>query len=675
MPLKDISLENKQIEDEIQQELYNHINKNESVIFNSGAGAGKTYALVECLKYIINEFGGGLKDHNQKVICITYTNVATNHIKEKLGYSELVKVSTIHERIWNCIHRYQKQLVELHSEKLSEEIEKLQNECLDQNRFAFYTGLSTDEKKEFRTIMLESKEVFYAAYSLPAKDFRNSIPQRIQELCKKIPDVSKFKSLVSMIYRIKRFQDCLLKIETGEFKKVEYNAMYNEDRLEWMRISHDTVLEYGLKMVERHPRLRQIIIDQYPYFLVDEYQDTSENVIKILNWLDKYSKEIEHDFFVAYFGDSVQSIYKDGVGSKIFELHEGLKKVNKVFNRRSYKEIIDVANKIRKDEIEQVSIYSDAIGGTVSFLDINNSELDVYIRNTVEEWNISKDNPLNCLFTLNKTVAERSGFIELYSIFENASAYKGSNWNQLSTETLSDDPAKLGVIQNYLRRLMILYLGLKESTTSLRTILVSEDMYEVTIAELQELIGSLRGRNGNTLGELLNSIIEEYEKQEGKKYSELIRLVMGFDDISMISIKNYIQEKLYRDENDEEKVVTGIENLMNIDLRQLEAWYKYISSKKKEGEKIVYHTYHSTKGLEFENVIIVMEKGFGRTKKDLFELYFKNYDTDLDAVEVKDYEYARNLLYVATTRAIKNLKIFYVDDVNVIQNSVDKIFG
>lgn len=165
-------------------------------------------------------------------------------------------------------------------------------------------------------------------------------------------------------------------------------------------------------------------------------------------------------------------------------------------------------------------------------------------------------------------------------------------------------------------------MDLKDPTTSLRTLLVNEDMYEVTIIELRELIGSLRCRKGDTLGELLKDIIEEYEKQDGKKYSELIRLVMGFDDISMTGVKNYIQEKLYKDEGDEEKVITGIENFMNIEIGELEAWYKYISSKKKEGEKIVYHTYHSTKGLEFENVIIVMEKGFGRIKRDLFNHKF-----------------------------------------------------
>ena len=677
MPLTDISPEDKKIEDEIQQELYNHINKNESVIFNSGAGAGKTYALVECLKYIINEFGSGLKDHNQKVICITYTNVATNHIKEKLGYSELVKVSTIHERIWDCIQRYQKQLVELHIEKLSEEIEKLQEECMDPNRFAFYTGLDADGQEEFKTVMLECKETFYAAYSLSALEFRNSIPKRILELCKKIPDVSKFKSFVLMIYKIQRFQECLLKIEAGEFKKVVYNAMYNEDRLEWMRISHDTVLEYGFKMIEKHPRLRQIIIDQYPYFLVDEYQDTSENVIKILNLLDKYSREIEHDFFVAYFGDSVQSIYEDGVGNKIFSLHQGLKTVNKIFNRRSYKEIIDVANKIRKDEIEQRSIYSDCIGGTVSFFNIKNGEIGEYINQIEQEWGITEANPLHCLFTLNKTVVERSGFKVLYAIFESAPAYKGSNWNQLSTETLSDDPTKLGVVQNFLRRLMTLYLGLKEPTTSLRTLLVNENMYEVTLIELRELIDSLRCRKGNTLGELLEDIFVEYEKQESKKYSELIKLVMGIDDISMTGVKNYIQEKLYKIESDddEKEMGSGFEDFMNIELSELESWHKHISSRKKEGEKIVYHTYHSTKGLEFENVVIVMEKGFGRNRRDLFESYLKNYDTELNGVDVKDYEYARNLLYVAVTRAIKNLKVFYVDDVNEIQNNVEKIFG
>ena len=94
MELCGISERNQQIEREIMEKLFACIDTNESTVFNSGAGAGKTYALIECLKYIVNKYGKSLNDHNQHVICITYTNVAVNHIKEKLGNSDIVKVST-----------------------------------------------------------------------------------------------------------------------------------------------------------------------------------------------------------------------------------------------------------------------------------------------------------------------------------------------------------------------------------------------------------------------------------------------------------------------------------------------------------------------------------------------------------------------------------------------------
>ena len=699
MPLEIISPENKEIEDNIQKELYDHIDKGESVIFNSGAGAGKTYALVECLKYIVQKHGDRLNEHNQKVICITYTNVATNHIKERLGNSELVRVSTIHERVWEFIQRHQKQLVEIHTAKVRSELEILKEKCSNEEDYSFFTNLSDLEKQEFKNVMFENKEAFYEAYGLSASAFRNAMPKRIAELCKGISNVGKFKSLVSMIYKIRRYEDCLEDIAAGKYKKVEYNALYNEDRLDRMLISHDTVLEYGLKMVEKYPRLRQIIIDQYPYFMVDEYQDTSENVVKILNLLDKSNakvmifvtafyviavsiiclelKEIGHDVFVAYFGDSVQSIYEDGVGNQVKILHEGLTDVTKIFNRRSYKEVIDVANRIRNDEIVQESIYTDCEGGSVEFIHGSKDKIDEIIRNCVNEWNINIDNPLHCLFTLNKTVAERSEFAEMYTIFETSSAYSGANRNQLTTEVLSDDPAKLGPVPNLLRRLMLLYLGLKDSLTPLRTILVSEEIYKVNIEELRELINSLKNREGTTLDELFISVFQEYENQKDSKYSELIDLIFGLEDMSHTGVKNYIQEKLYKNEQDEEKIRNGMQSLLNLNIEVLENWYRYITLKKKDTRAVVNHTYHGTKGLEFENVIIIMEKDFGRNRKEFFQFFFENYGCkeELSEKDALKFEYAKNLIYVATTRAIKNLKVYYVDDVSSIKSNVEGIFG
>ena len=94
----------------------------EKIIFDSGAGAGKTYALIETLKYIMIKKERQLKVNNQKIICITYTNVAADEIKQRLGKTQLVDVSTIHEYIWKTIGSYKKLLVDQHKNYLEKQI-------------------------------------------------------------------------------------------------------------------------------------------------------------------------------------------------------------------------------------------------------------------------------------------------------------------------------------------------------------------------------------------------------------------------------------------------------------------------------------------------------------------------------------------------------------------------
>ena len=63
------------------------------------------------MKYIMIKKERQLNFNNQKIICITYTNVAADEIKQRLGKTQLVDVSTIHEYIWNTIGSYKKLLV------------------------------------------------------------------------------------------------------------------------------------------------------------------------------------------------------------------------------------------------------------------------------------------------------------------------------------------------------------------------------------------------------------------------------------------------------------------------------------------------------------------------------------------------------------------------------------
>lgn len=675
MELCGISEQNQQIEKDIIEKLFACIDSKKSMVFNSGAGAGKTYALIECLKYILNKYGKSLNEHNQHVVCITYTNVAVNRIKEKLGDSDIVKVSTIHERIWSIINQYQKQLVEIHKGNVKNTVVEMRRNLMTNEKYSFFNELEENKQAEFRNIMIEYRDDFVQAYTLGANAFRERMPKELNNFPDITKNVGNFKNAVNMLYRLERLEECLRKIDSGEFRKVEYKAMYNQDRLDRMRISHDTVLKYGLLMVEKYPVLRQIIIDQFPYFLIDEYQDTSENVVKIMDMLDKYAKKIQHDIYVGYFGDVIQNIYLDGVGKNLKELHQDLVDVKKQFNWRSFQEIITVANKIRKDEIEQESVYENCTGGTVKFYSGKETDVDKFIDFYAKEWQTDKEHPLHSFFTTNKTVVKYSGFLHFYESFEKAETYSGVNYKQLNTELLSDEPIKLGLVPRLLHRLMHLYTVLKREQTPMREILLVDKMYDIDIANLRELIAMLQERDGKTLDELLQSLFEVYDNRQNTKFCQLMDIVFDIEDeTSYYGVKKYIQENLFRNENDEAKIKEVMNSLFSTSIEEMENWYYYVSQKKNQKKEKVYHTYHGTKGLEFENVIIIMGKGFGK-EKDYFEYFFKMYDMELQDENLQSYERARNLLYVAVTRAIKNLCILYVDDVRPIEENVIKIFG
>ena len=173
-----------------------------------------------------------------------------------------------------------------------------------------------------------------------------------------------------------------------------------------MKISHDTLLEYGFKIVDRYDTLRKIIINKFPYILVDEYQDTAENVIKIINLLSMYSEQINFNLFIGYFGDTAQNIYDTGVGSNIDEIHHNLVPVDKRFNRRSSKQVIEVINKIRNDNIKQISIYEDDDCGSVEFYQGSEERINDFVAQCKVDLNISDTNKLHCFVLKNELVAK-----------------------------------------------------------------------------------------------------------------------------------------------------------------------------------------------------------------------------------------------------------------------------
>jgi len=235
----------------VEQQIFDCIGKKESFILDAGAGSGKTWTLVQTLNYLIETKSKELQTKNQQIICITYTNVAKDEIIERTEHNDLVKVSTIHDFLWECIKNYQKELRNKLLELVEEKLVKI--------------NVERDAKTRTNTKIYKD-----------LSDKKNRYEEDIGGL---------------------RTEE--LKISYGNFPR------YSEGK-----ISHDELIIIAEKIFSSYPKIRKIIADLHPIILVDEYQDTQKETIEILL---QYLLDCEN-FIVGFFGDKVQQIYDHGIG-------------------------------------------------------------------------------------------------------------------------------------------------------------------------------------------------------------------------------------------------------------------------------------------------------------------------------------------------------------------------
>ena len=116
-------------------------------------------------------------------------------------------------------------------------------------------------------------------------------------------------------------------------------------------ISHDEVITVARGMFEAYPKIRDILRDRFRYILVDEYQDTAPDVVSIL--LD-FLPQSKREGICGFFGDAMQSIYDEGVGSIQDYVAKGaVVEVKKEQNRRNPRLVYELANRLRSDGIVQ----------------------------------------------------------------------------------------------------------------------------------------------------------------------------------------------------------------------------------------------------------------------------------------------------------------------------------
>jgi DNA helicase-2/ATP-dependent DNA helicase PcrA len=337
---------------QVEQQLFDCIEGKRHFILDAGAGSGKTWTLVQTLNYVIKNKGKELQQNNQKIVCITYTNVAKNEIIERTDNNSLIIVNTIHDFLWDCIKFFQKEL-----------------------------------KVKLLEIILEK-----------LSDSQNEQSKKKQKETKVYRDLTE---------KIEKYTNAIEILESQN-KKIEYK---NFTAYAKGVFSHDDLIIIAEKMFSSHPKLNKIITDYYPFMFVDEYQDTQKETIHIL----LKHLQGSSDFVLGFFGDKLQQIYDAGIGEipEEFVLEKIKKEENYRSSIEVISLLNKVRTDIQQYQPEKnkqtgnIEFYYQP--------NINTLNSKKFIENNlIEKWRLEKSEDVKVLHLTHRLIAKENQYEEFY---------------------------------------------------------------------------------------------------------------------------------------------------------------------------------------------------------------------------------------------------------------------
>lgn len=318
-----------------------YINVYENFRVSAGPGAGKTHWLVNHINNVLqnSEMLVGTK----KIACITYTNIGVDTIQKRLGDNTSVEVMTIHSFLY-------KNVVKPYAQFCSDEY-SVNAKRLDGH----------DEAKMHKATAKKWLENHTKVKSLKHPFTLNQIVKlnhNLMALC---------NWLVSM--RATITDDGQISFECNNQKAIYYYSEGNKKkrtqinsqtlnnlkgelidykRLLWSKgiIDHEDVLYISFRLIQDNPFILSILRSKYPYYFIDEYQDTNPIQSYILKLIASDS------VFIGVIGDEAQSIYGfQGAKAKLFKenIAETVSDYVIEDNRRSTSKIVDCLNLLRND--------------------------------------------------------------------------------------------------------------------------------------------------------------------------------------------------------------------------------------------------------------------------------------------------------------------------------------
>ncbi|HBQ9082491.1 TPA: ATP-dependent helicase [Klebsiella quasipneumoniae] len=667
-----------EVEKNVEIELFKLIEKSESFYFISGAGSGKTHALITSVNKFINDNYTQLILNGQKLLCITYTNNAADEIKYRLGDNDLVITSTIHSYIWDLVKFHMDLLLDEHVIFLNEEIERIYSEIYelqtDNATLLKVRSLKEPQLDAIIDYILVDKNDFYESLKSASKFWTYLKGITDEEVFKHLKgNYQQLSTVFKKLVKSQEFKRCICNIEKKEeqYTTIKYFNTKNIEVLYKNIIGHNTLLIYASRLIQKYTLLSKCIIDAHPLIFIDEYQDTDENVINLFLSVDNIAKGGNKKMCLGFFGDPMQTIYKHSMHK---ESHS-LKKLVKNINRRSHQNIVECINKIRGDnqDVKQkpIKIYAEQCCPSLiieSEKNYTNNYLSSIIQRHKSEWSINENSKLACLVLKNEMLSQLLGFEGLFStMLDIYQTEHAKGFEMIGSEFLFREIRYAGSLPSILHDLLMpLYLLKRKANFSVSDFFNIKPISNHNLSDVLDSIKIIESLKVKCLSDFVHEISEIYVGQEAEIQS-LISYNFHLVIDGLESAKEKIIDKCRF--KDTEKIPQLLDELFKIDMEQFFLWLDFIYQTYPEN-LVSYLTCHASKGLEFDNVIIFLSDSFNRK-----EGYFSNLlNSDINSILEPQLESARRLLYVSSSRAVKNLKIYLFTNKEIDKSKVDYLF-
>ena len=410
-------------------------------------------------------------------------------------------------------------------------------------------------------------------------------------------------------------------------------------------IHHDDVLLLTIALME-NTKFRRILADKYPIILIDEYQDTDAGWIEsikqhFLGWEDAPQ--------FGFFGDHWQKIYGNGCGQIV---HPGLTVIGKEANFRSVPDVVDCLNRMRP-ALPQFVVDPDARGEVRIFhtndwpgqrrggghwggdLPVEAAERalqTVIDRLGREDWDLSPEKTKILMLT-HRVLAGRQGYPSIPEVFKFNESFTNKDHPHIAYFADVLEPACNAYLS---KKYGEMFRALGSSVPAIRA---HDDKRKWSDA-MDRLIEL---RDGATVGDVLHHLLAVRRPRVPDAVERRER-----------ELREFVPEP----EEDMPRPLKELDRLRAIPYQEIVALCRYLSGHSP------FETKHGVKGAEFENVLVVVGRGWNRYNfNQMLEL--AGDPPAIPANRQDSFERNRNLFYVTCSRPKKRLAVLFTQRLSV----------